>query len=97
MQDTGQNPYLCFVIKTYAVMKKSLIGFLLVLMSFQTMAVGHPHNLFAARKQLRAKEVAAVPASKTANKPAWTITQQVKSGVETSCRLVTLLRKIAGS
>ncbi|MBC8154020.1 MAG: hypothetical protein H7Z72_14025 [Bacteroidetes bacterium] len=77
-------------------MKKQLIGFLLVLMSFQAMAVGHPHNLFAARKQLKAKEVAAVPLLKANRKPILSTLQQVKSSVETGCRLIILLRKAAG-
>ena len=35
---------------------KSLVVVLLVLlMSSEVMAMGHPHNLFAARKQLKAK------------------------------------------
>lgn len=76
-------------------MKKQVIGFLLVLMSVQAMAVGHPHNLFAARKKLKAKEVAAAPTLKSTGKPTLTVLQQVKARVETSCRLIVLLREVA--
>lgn len=77
-------------------MKKQLIGFLLVLVSCQAMAVGHPHNLFSARKQLKAKEVAAAPLQKASPKSVLPTLQQVKSSIETGCRLFTLLRKVAG-
>lgn len=32
-----------------------ILGFLLVTLSVQTMGMGHPHNLFAARKLVKAK------------------------------------------
>lgn len=75
-------------------MKKKLPGFLLVLMSFQAMAVGHPHNLFAARKQLKAKEIAVSPAPKLSGKTVWAMLHQVKAGVETGSRLLTMLHKL---
>jgi hypothetical protein len=32
-----------------------ILGFLLVMFSVQTMGMGHPHNLFAARKLVKTK------------------------------------------
>lgn len=37
-----------------------IIGILLVGLGGQAMSMGHPHNLFAARKQMRAKTTASV-------------------------------------
>lgn len=42
-----------------------VIGTLLVGMSGQAMSMGHPHNIFAARKQMRAKASASVVKAKT--------------------------------
>ena len=43
-----------------------ILGFLLVTFSVQTMGMGHPHNLFAARKLVKAKSVPArVPSRAT--------------------------------
>ena len=77
-------------------MKKQVIGFLLVLMSAQAMAVGHPHNLFAARKQLKSKGTISVTAFKTAGKSTFGVLHQVKTGFEMSVRFVQLLQKVAG-
>ncbi len=77
-------------------MKRQVIGFLLVLMSAQAMAVGHPHNLFAARKQLKLKGMVSTTSMKTAGKATWSMMHQVKAGFETSCQLVQLLHKVSG-
>ncbi len=48
-----------------------VIGTLLVGMSGQAMSMGHPHNIFAARKQMRAKASASVVKSKTSMTSCW--------------------------
>jgi len=40
------------------------IGILLVGLSGQALSMGHPHNVFAARKQMRAKTPTSLPRSK---------------------------------
>ena len=42
-----------------------IVGILLVGISGQALSMGHPHNIFAARKQLRAKTSASVAKNKT--------------------------------
>ncbi|GAB4036672.1 hypothetical protein [Spirosoma jeollabukense] len=42
-----------------------IVGILLVGISGQAFSMGHPHNMFAARKQLRAKTSASVAKTKT--------------------------------
>ena len=42
-----------------------IVGILLVGISGQALSMGHPHNMFAARKQLRAKTSASVVKTKT--------------------------------
>ena len=76
-------------------MKKQVIGFLLVLMSVQAMAVGHPHNLFAARKQLKSKGTLSATTLKTAGKTTWSMMHQVKEGIDLGVRFVQLLQKVA--
>ena len=54
------------------VMKTLLIvGILLTSLSEQALGMGHPHNVFAARKQMRAKTSAVITQSKTPVCPAW--------------------------
>ncbi len=45
-----------------------ILGLLLVLFSVQTMGMGHPHNLFAARKLVKAKAILVAPAGPNAGK-----------------------------
>ncbi|CAN5393041.1 hypothetical protein BH09BAC4_BH09BAC4_40960 [soil metagenome] len=42
-----------------------IVGILLVGISGQALSMGHPHNMFAARKQLRAKTSTSVVRAKT--------------------------------
>ena len=59
-------------------MKKALvIGILLVGISGQAMSMGHPHNLFAARKQMRAKVSALSIKPKAAASSCWNATVEV--------------------
>lgn len=43
-------------------LKSLSVILLVILMSSEVMAMGHPHNLFAARKQLKAKRATATAA-----------------------------------
>lgn len=63
-------------------------------LSLQAMAIGHPHNMFAARKQLLAKELTG-SSSTSAVKSAWKTTQEFKSQVTVCRSLASLLTKLA--
>ena len=47
------------------------IGILLVGLSGQVLSMGHPHNVFAARKQMRAKTAASVARSRASVCSSW--------------------------
>ena len=47
------------------------VGILLVGLSGEALSMGHPHNVFAARKQMRAKTAASVARSRAALCPSW--------------------------
>jgi hypothetical protein len=47
------------------------IGILVVGLSSQALSMGHPHNVFAARKQMRAKTAALVVKSKESACSSW--------------------------
>lgn len=47
------------------------IGILLIGLSGQALSMGHPHNVFAARKQMRAKTAASVARSKVSVCSSW--------------------------
>jgi hypothetical protein len=56
-------------------MKASLIvGILLVGLSGQAMSMGHPHNVFAARKQMKAKASMTVARTKSTAAVCWQTT-----------------------
>lgn len=54
-----------------------IIGFLLAGISEQAMAMGHPHNMFAARKQLRTKALTSVVKPKSSASSNWQPTVQL--------------------
>ena len=57
-----------------------LIGMLVVGSSFQAFSMGHPHNVFAARKQMRTKPTVSVPEKKASLSTCWhTMTQATKT------------------
>ncbi|SOD96754.1 hypothetical protein [Spirosoma fluviale] len=53
-----------------------VIGILLVGISGQSFGMGHPHNMFAARKQMRAKSSASVGRHKETASACWQQTVQ---------------------
>ncbi|MBC3785413.1 hypothetical protein [Spirosoma utsteinense] len=54
------------------VMKTLLtIGILLVGLSGEALSMGHPHNVFAARKQMRAKTLGSIAKSNPSACPSW--------------------------
>jgi hypothetical protein len=53
---------------------KVLTAVLLVGVTLQAAAMGHPHNLFAARKQIKAKRAAAAQTSRPSMLPTRVIT-----------------------
>lgn len=70
---------------------KSLIVVLLVLlMSSEVMAMGHPHNLFAARKQLKAKRATVTAAVAPSCNPANPI-KACNSWVKAACFQLTAI------
>lgn len=76
-------------------MKKLVIlGMLLLGVSGQAMSIGHPHNLFAARKQLKLKKANATCVTRTP-KPTWTAVQQVRTSVAAGSYLLGALSKVA--
>ena len=50
------------ILKDMKSLKSLVVVLLVLLMSSEVMAMGHPHNLFAARKQLKAKRATATAA-----------------------------------
>ncbi|MFD2572336.1 hypothetical protein ACFSUS_16975 [Spirosoma soli] len=58
--------------KTYLI-----IGILLVGMSGQAMSMGHPHNVFAARKKMRAKATASMMKAKSSTDVCWQSTVEL--------------------
>ncbi|UFH55487.1 hypothetical protein [Spirosoma sp. KNUC1025] len=48
-----------------------IIGILLIGLSGQAFSMGHPHNIFAARKQLRAKASVSVVKNKLSASSCW--------------------------
>lgn len=71
----------------------SIIGILLLGFSGQALSMGHPHNMFAARKQLRAKASTAVV--KTKSSACLTIQHTVQlTKVAFSDRLVSALSQL---
>ena len=53
-----------------------VIGILLIGLSGQAFSMGHPHNMFAARKQLRSKTAASVAKTKSTASSCWQQTVQ---------------------
>ncbi len=82
-------------IRTNQTMKTLLIvGTLLVGISGQAMSMGHPHNIFAARKQMRAKSSALVQKSKvTSASSCWQPLAAIDKA-ELSKRLVAALASV---
>ena len=76
------------------VMKTLLtVGLLLIGLSGQALSMGHPHNVFAARKHLRAKSAMSVVQSKTPVRLSWQPTVQVDKNAF-SKRLLTALSRV---
>ncbi|GAB4054606.1 hypothetical protein [Spirosoma litoris] len=73
--------------------KLMVIGILLVGVSGQAFSMGHPHNMFAARKQLRAKASASVSKSKPLTTTCWQQVVQVTK-TEISERLLAALSNV---
>ncbi|GAB4001811.1 hypothetical protein GCM10028807_58890 [Spirosoma daeguense] len=75
-------------------MKSILIaGVLLVGLSGQAMSMGHPHNVFAARKQLRAKTCVSTSKSKLRAATEWKNAVQATK-VAVSERILSVLMNI---
>lgn len=53
-----------------------VVGILLLGISAQAFSMGHPHNMFAARKQLRLKTAASVAKTKSTTSAYWHQTVQ---------------------
>ncbi|WP_460968266.1 hypothetical protein [Spirosoma migulaei] len=70
-----------------------VIGILLVGISSQAFSMGHPHNMFAARKQLRAKASASTARPKATSTIGWQHAVQVTKA-EFSERLLSALSHI---
>ncbi|MVM32156.1 hypothetical protein GO755_19055 [Spirosoma sp. HMF4905] len=70
-----------------------VIGILLVGISSQAFSMGHPHNMFAARKQLRAKASASVCKPKVTSAIGWQHAVQITK-TEISERLLTALAHV---
>ncbi|GAB3898208.1 hypothetical protein [Spirosoma agri] len=74
-----------------------IVGTLLVGMSGQAMSMGHPHNIFAARKQMRAKASAMIHKAKVSSTtPGWQPLVQMNKA-EISKRLLTALASVTPS
>ncbi|WP_420148250.1 hypothetical protein [Spirosoma sp.] len=70
-----------------------IIGILLVGLSGQAFSMGHPHNIFAARKQLRAKASVSSVKTKASASSCWQHTVQLpKNSIGQG--LVTLLSQL---
>ena len=70
-----------------------IVGTLLVGMSGQAMSMGHPHNIFAARKQMRTKASAMLHKAKVSSTSSWQPLVQVNK-MELSKRLLTALASV---
>ncbi|MCX6213096.1 hypothetical protein [Spirosoma sp.] len=70
-----------------------VIGILFVGISGQAFSMGHPHNMFAARKQMRAKSSASVAKNKTTVSACWQQTVQTTK-VAISERLIAALTNV---
>ncbi|QIP11685.1 hypothetical protein G8759_03075 [Spirosoma aureum] len=74
-----------------------IVGTLLVGMSGQAMSMGHPHNIFAARKQMRAKASALVHKPKVSSTTScWQPLANINKA-ELSKRLLTALASVRPS
>lgn len=70
-----------------------VVGVLVAGMSGQALSMGHPHNVFAARKQMRAKAATSVVKPKVATDSCWqTITGVDKAAF--SKRLLAALSRV---
>lgn len=59
-----------------------VVGILLLGISGQVFSMGHPHNMFAARKQLRSKSSASVAKTKSTDSAYWHQTvQETKAAI----------------
>lgn len=56
------------------------IGILLVGLSGEALSMGHPHNVFAARKQMRAKTAGALARTKPSVCSSWQPVVQIDKG-----------------
>lgn len=72
------------------------IGILVVGLSGQALSMGHPHNVFAARKQMRAKTAALVVKSKGSACASWQPVVQIDRNMF-SKRLLAALSQISPS
>lgn len=70
-----------------------VIGMLVVGVSGQALSMGHPHNVFAARKQMRAKTAALAVKSKSSASSSWQPLVQIDKNT-ISKRLLTVLSQI---
>jgi hypothetical protein len=73
-----------------------VIGILVVGLSGQALSMGHPHNVFAARKQMRAKTAALVVKSKPSVCSTWQPVVQIDRNT-LSKRLLAALSQIRPS
>ena len=72
------------------------VGILLVGLSGQALSMGHPHNVFAARKHLRTKSMTSVVKSKTPVCSSWQSAVQIDKNAF-SKRLLTALSQVRPS
>ena len=72
------------------------VGILMVGLSGQALSMGHPHNVFAARKQMRSKTPAVVTKSKASACSSWQTVVEIDKNAF-SRRLLTALSQMRPS
>ncbi len=77
-------------------MKKILAILVVMSISGQAMSMGHPHNLFAARKHIKAKlTTASAPKSVHIAQPGWSVPQQVTIGLAIGNSVIHQVQQLA--
>lgn len=67
-----------------------IIGILLIGLSGQALSMGHPHNMFAARKHMRAKASTSVAKTKPSVSSTWQPTTRLPKNAFSECLLLAL-------
>lgn len=68
------------------------VGILLIGLSGQALSMGHPHNVFAARKQMRAKSATSITKSRTPACCSWQPVVRIDKAAFSQRLLVALSR-----